>query len=70
VVFLSWLGTYHKYGTYLAITHTNIDVEVKTDSTVLQCTSKQIDSFRQVLGLGWVYLATEDIIPLASLTES
>jgi hypothetical protein len=32
--------------------------------------SKQIDFFQQVLGHGWVYLATEGIISLANLTES
>jgi hypothetical protein len=35
--------------------------------TVVQSTPKEIDFFPQVLGLGWVYLATEGIISLASL---
>jgi hypothetical protein len=39
--------------------------------TVLQHTSKQIYSLWLVLGLGWVYLATEDIIsPAGGLTKS
>ena len=36
----------------------------------VQYTSKQIDSFWLVLGLAWVYLATEGIISLASLMET
>jgi hypothetical protein len=40
------------------------------DTTVVQSTPKQINFFQQVLGCFWVYLATEGIISLASLTES
>jgi hypothetical protein len=29
VVFGSWLGSYHKSGTYLAISHTNIEIPMK-----------------------------------------
>jgi hypothetical protein len=39
-------------------------------STVVQRNLMQIDAFWMVLGLGWVYLATECIISLASLTKS
>jgi hypothetical protein len=39
-------------------------------STVVQRNLMQIDAFWMVLGLGWVYLATEGIISLASLTKS
>jgi hypothetical protein len=73
VVFGSWLGSYHKYGTYLVISHPNIEIPMESSEltglrskqipygrrTVVQSTPKQIDSFWQVLGLGWVYLATE-----------
>jgi hypothetical protein len=38
--------------------------------SVVQCTSMQIDSFWLVLDLGCIYLATEGITSLASLTES
>jgi hypothetical protein len=38
--------------------------------TVVQRTSKQIDSSGQVVGLGRVYLATKGIISLAHLTKS
>jgi hypothetical protein len=38
---------------------------------VVECISKHIDFFQQVLGLGWIYLATEGItISIAGLTES
>jgi hypothetical protein len=84
-MFGSWLGSYHKYCTYLAIFyHTNIEIPMEwsqlTRSRLIQiwsggrlvvyCISKQIDFFQQVLGLGWVYLSTEGIILLAGLTES
>jgi hypothetical protein len=73
VLFGSWLGSYHKYGTYLVTSHYNIDIPMESSvltrlrskpipdglRTVVQSTPKQIDSFWQVLGLGWVYLATE-----------
>jgi hypothetical protein len=29
VVFGSWLGSYHEYGTYLAISHTNIELQME-----------------------------------------
>jgi hypothetical protein len=29
VVFDSWFGSYQKYGTYLAISHTNIEIPMK-----------------------------------------
>jgi hypothetical protein len=29
VVFGAWLGSYHKYGTYLAISHTNIEIPME-----------------------------------------
>jgi hypothetical protein len=38
--------------------------------TVVQATPKRVDFLQQVLGCGWVYLATEGIFLLASLTES
>jgi hypothetical protein len=80
----SWLGSSREYGTYLAISHTNIEIPMEWSDltrlkskqmmsggkTVVQYISKQIDSFWQVLGLGSVYLATEGIISLARLTES
>jgi hypothetical protein len=34
---------------------------------VVYCISKQIDFLKQVLGLGWVYLATKGFISLAHL---
>ena len=84
VVFGSWLGSYHKYGTDLAISHANIKIPMESSEliglkskqiwyggrAVVQPTQKQIDFIYQVLGLGWDYLATEGIISLASLTES
>jgi hypothetical protein len=83
-VFGSWLGSYHKYGTYLAISHTNIEIPMESSeltglrlkqiqyrwSTLVQSIPKQIDCLQQVLGLGSVYPATEGIISLASLMES
>jgi hypothetical protein len=83
-VFGSWLGSYHEYGTYLAILHTNIEISMEWSDmtglrlkeimsgrrTVVQRNLMQIDSFWLVLGLVWVYLATEGIISLASLTKS
>ena len=78
------MGSYHKYSTYLAISHTNIEIPMEWSEltglrskqigygqrTVVQSTPKPIDFFQQVLGLGRVYLATEGIISLASLTKS
>jgi hypothetical protein len=29
VVIDSWLGSYHKYGTYLAISHTDFEIPMK-----------------------------------------
>jgi hypothetical protein len=29
LVFGSWLGSYHEYGTYLAISHTNIEIPME-----------------------------------------
>jgi hypothetical protein len=84
VVFGSWLGSYHKYCTYLAISHTNVEIPIELSEltglrlkqimsgqkTVVQSTSMQIDSFWLLLDLGSVYLATEGINSLARLTES
>jgi hypothetical protein len=84
VVFGSWLWSYHKYRTYLAISHTNVEIPMELSEltrlgstqfgygrrTVVQSTPKRVDCLQQVLGCGWVYLATEGIISLASLTES
>jgi hypothetical protein len=78
------VGSYHKYGTYLAISHTNIEIPMELSEltglrskqigygqrTIVQSTPMPIDFFQQLLGLGWVYLATQGIISLASLTES
>jgi hypothetical protein len=83
-VFGSWFGSYHKYGTYLAISHTNIEIPMELSEltgfrskqiwyggrNVLQCTPKQMDSFWHVLGLGWVYPATEGIISGDSQSKS
>jgi hypothetical protein len=75
---------YHEYGIYLAISHTNIEIPLESSEltgsrliqiisgqrAVVPCTSKQIHSFRLVLGHGWVYLTTEGITSLAPLTKS
>jgi hypothetical protein len=84
VVFGSWLSSYHKYGTYIAISHTNIEIPMESSEltglrskqigyggrSIVQSIPKQMDFFPQVLGLCWVYLATKGIISLATLTES
>jgi hypothetical protein len=41
VVFGSWLGSYHKYGTYLATSHTNIQIPMEL-SELTGLRSKQI----------------------------
>jgi hypothetical protein len=41
VVFGFWLGSYHKYGTYLAISHTNIEIPMES-SELTGLMSKQI----------------------------
>jgi hypothetical protein len=43
VVFGSWLGSYQKYGTYLAISHTNIETPMEL-SELKGLRSKQIQS--------------------------
>jgi hypothetical protein len=73
VVFGSWLGSYHKYCTYLVISHTNIEIPMES-SELTQLRSKQIQDgggivvqstptllyfFWHVIGLGWVYPGTK-----------
>jgi hypothetical protein len=41
VVFGFWLGSYHKYGTYQAISHTNIEIPMEL-SELTGLRSKQI----------------------------
>jgi hypothetical protein len=82
---MAWFGSYYKYGSYPAISHTNIETPtmewseltglrlkkiISGGRTVVQCSLKQRDSFWMVLGLGWDYLATEGFISLARLTKS
>ena len=53
---------------------TNDRIKVGADLVLVKTCSlvyfKQQNSFQQVLGLGWVYLATEGIISLADFAES
>jgi hypothetical protein len=76
--FRSCWGSYHEYSTYLAISHSNIEISMEWSQLtglrliqilfgagpVVYCNSKHIYFLQQVLGLDWVYLATEGIISL------
>jgi hypothetical protein len=44
----SWLGSYHKYGTYLVISHTNIEIPMES-SELTQLRSNRLRMVEELL---------------------